>query len=332
MRKGSAWPDTSAGNTSPITVLHEVEAQTVTAISNQLIRRLSMACPDCFKGIGQFPRTCGINLKDGTLYLCLVLDYESSLPTTLNTPWGWYGFVCLPLGLACAQDILKCVMDRILSHCDCLIGNADDVITHGKDDEEHGRHLHKLMEVAHEHTLVFSGGKFCQTAICDMSVRRVGHTLTLPRSAHCTTCLPPETPEQFQKLPSMVTYLSPFMPSLLSFTAPLCELLRKGMEFTWIESYQEAFHTMKHLFCTDITLQYFHIHKPITIQGWCLMERSWCHFTSRWLHSHLCHKSSSAHVVAICQHRAWNACCIFDVEWFHMFLTIHSLLRVTTNP
>ena len=29
-------------------------------------------------------------------YLCIALDYESSLLTTFNTPWGRYRFACLP--------------------------------------------------------------------------------------------------------------------------------------------------------------------------------------------------------------------------------------------
>ena len=53
---------------------------------------------------------------DGTSsYLCIVLDYESSLLTTFNTLWGWYRFVCLPFGLACSQDIFQWMMDRSLS-------------------------------------------------------------------------------------------------------------------------------------------------------------------------------------------------------------------------
>ena len=49
---------------------------------------------------------------DGTSsYLCIVLDYASSLLTMFNTPWGRYRFVCLPLGLTCAQDIFHRMMD-----------------------------------------------------------------------------------------------------------------------------------------------------------------------------------------------------------------------------
>ena len=44
-------------------------------------------------------------------YLCIVLDYESFLLTTFNTPWGRYRFVCLLWGLSCAQDISQRMMD-----------------------------------------------------------------------------------------------------------------------------------------------------------------------------------------------------------------------------
>ena len=77
---------------------------------------------------------------DGTSsYLCIVLDYESSLLTTFNTPWGRYRFIRLPFGLACSQDIFQRMMDQILERCEGVIGIADDVVVHGKDDEEHDR-------------------------------------------------------------------------------------------------------------------------------------------------------------------------------------------------
>ena len=77
---------------------------------------------------------------DGTSsYLCVVLDYESSLLTTFNTPWGRYRFVCLPWGLSCAQDIFQQMMDQILEQCKGVIGIADDVVIYGDDDEDHDK-------------------------------------------------------------------------------------------------------------------------------------------------------------------------------------------------
>ena len=64
----------------------------------------------------------------------------------------------------------------------------------------------------------------------------------------------------------MTTYLSLFIPSLSMFTAPLRELLRKDSEFTWNDSYQEAFDAVKQMVCKDTTLRYFDSQKPIVIQ------------------------------------------------------------------
>ena len=55
----------------------------------------------------------------------------------------------------------------------------------------------------------------------------------------------------------MVTYLSPFIPSLSTHTAPLQELLKKDSEFMWNPTCQEAFNQIKKLVCKDTTLWYF---------------------------------------------------------------------------
>ena len=76
----------------------------------------------------------------------------------------------------------------------------------------------------------------------------------------------PETSTHLQKFLRLVTYLSPFIPSISSFTAPLCGLLKKGTELIWHNSYQEAFDRVKSMVCKDTTLWYFDIHKPVIVQ------------------------------------------------------------------
>ena len=51
-------------------------------------------------------------------------------------------------------------MDQVLNHFDGVIGIADDGIVHGKDDEEHDRHLHRLIEMAHEQRHQHSSNSF----------------------------------------------------------------------------------------------------------------------------------------------------------------------------
>ena len=100
------------------------------------------------------------NKVDGSSsYYCIVLDYESSLLTTLNTHRGRFCFVHLPFGLACAQDIFQRMMDQILDRCEGVIGITDDIIIHGKDDAEQDRRLHKFMKVARESVSVINNDR-----------------------------------------------------------------------------------------------------------------------------------------------------------------------------
>ena len=108
----------------------------------------------------ELPGSTHFTKLDGTSSsLCIVLDYESSLLTTFNIPWGFYRFGYLPWGLTCAQDIFQRMMDQVLAQCDGVISITGDVIVHGKDDEEHNKCLNKLMKVAPEHALTFNSDR-----------------------------------------------------------------------------------------------------------------------------------------------------------------------------
>ena len=215
-------------------------------------------------------RTCFTKLDGTSIYLCIVLDYESSLLPTSDTPWVMFQFVCLPWGLPCVQDIFQWMMDQILTCCDGVIDIPNYVGVHGKDDKEHDKHLHKFMRVTYEHGLVFNKDK-CgvkQTFVvffrCVYDVNGAHPDTEKVGAVHKMPA--PEMATQLQKFLRLVTYLSPFIPSFSIFTAPLHELLKKGTEFIWNNSYQEAFDKVKSMVCKDTTLQYFNVHKLVTVQ------------------------------------------------------------------
>ena len=64
----------------------------------------------------------------------------------------------------------------------------------------------------------------------------------------------------------MVMCLSPFIPGLSTFTAPLHELLKEDTDFTWNATYDTAFQHVKDAVISDTTLQYFDPSLPMTIQ------------------------------------------------------------------
>ena len=71
----------------------------------------------------------------------IVLDQDSSLLTTFNSPFSRYHFLWLPFGLVCSQDIFQKKMDQILEECQGCIRVADDITVHGCTEVEHDAHL-----------------------------------------------------------------------------------------------------------------------------------------------------------------------------------------------
>ena len=160
-------------------------------------------------------------------------------------------------------------MYQILTCCDWGIGIADNVGVYGKDDREHDKVLNKFMTVACEQGIVFNKDMCAvkQTSMvffgCVYDARGAHPD---PEKVSAVYKMPiPKTATQLQKILRLVTYLSTFIPSLSSFTAPLCGLLKKWTELIWNNSYQEAFNKVKTKVCKDNTLQHLDIHKPVTV-------------------------------------------------------------------
>ena len=92
-------------------------------------------------------------------YWSIVLDEESSLLTTFNSPFGRYCFLFLPFGLVCLQDIFQKKMDQFLKECPGCIRITNDITIHGCTEAEHDAHLHHLMQVACKYGVVFNPQK-----------------------------------------------------------------------------------------------------------------------------------------------------------------------------
>ena len=75
----------------------------------------------------------------------------------------------------------------------------------------------------------------------------------------------PANVTELQEFLGMVMYLSSFIPDLSTLTAPLCELLKKDIDFTWSPTYDAIFQHVKDAVVSDTTLQYFDPSLPMTI-------------------------------------------------------------------
>ena len=78
-------------------------------------------------------------------FLNVPLDYESSLLTTFNTPWGRFRFLRMPFGLKMSQDVFQRKIGQAFENCMGAVGIADDIQVFGND-QNHDLHLHEAME------------------------------------------------------------------------------------------------------------------------------------------------------------------------------------------
>ena len=202
-------------------------------------------------------------------YWLIVLDQESSLLTTFNSPFGRYCFLHLPFGLVCSQDIFQKKMDQILVECQGWIWITDDITVCGHTEAEHDTCLWNLMQVTHKYGLVFNPQK---THVKAPAINFFGCLYDAdgvypdPDKVDAIHALPVQTNNtELHEFLGMVTYLSPFIPSLSTLTASLHELLKKDTDFTWNCTYN-AFQHVKDAIINDTTLRYFDPSLPVTIQ------------------------------------------------------------------
>ena len=73
------------------------------------------------------------------------LDEESLYLTIINTHWGMYRFLAMPLCLRMLQDIFQKKIDETYEKCRGAVGIADDINIFGTE-STHDYNLHEAME------------------------------------------------------------------------------------------------------------------------------------------------------------------------------------------
>lgn len=203
-------------------------------------------------------------------YWSVVLDEESSLLTTFNTPFGRYRYLRLPFGLCVSQDVFQQQMDFVIEKCPGVIGISDDVVVYGIDDADHDHNLHNLMEVARQHGLVFNLDK------CLIKAHQITFYGTVydkfgarpdPKKVETIKAIQePKDASELQTFMGLATYMSNFIPNLSALSEPLRRLLKKDSEFQWNPSHCRAFQRIKDSICEKVILQHFDPNKATTIQ------------------------------------------------------------------
>ena len=214
------------------------------------------------------------DLKSG--YLHCELDEQSSLLTTMNTPFGRYRWKRLPFGLKVSSEIFQKKLQQALEGLEGIECVADDIIVFGvgdtKEDAEanHDTRLKALLQRCREQGITLNRKK---SVVKTTSMTFLGHVVTDhglkpdPKKVQAILELPtPTNSAEVQRLQGSVNYLARFLPALSDTFEPLRKLTRKDAEWQWETEHDEAIAKLKELLTSAPVLAYYSPDKSLTIQ------------------------------------------------------------------
>ena len=172
--------------------------------------------------------------------------------------------------IKCAPEIFPRIMDNMLEGIQGAVAIMDDILVAGKNMKDHDVTLRKVIEKATEYNLKLNMDK---CSIRQTSVTYVGHLLTAdglkPDPNKVRALLEMSTPtdkEAVRRFLGFVTYLSKFIPNLSEIDAPLRELVKTDVMFSWQPEQEQAFRKLQDMCSSTPVLAYYDVSKPVQIE------------------------------------------------------------------
>ncbi|CAI7834224.1 unnamed protein product [Closterium sp. NIES-54] len=151
----------------------------------------------------------------------------------------------------------------------CVIVYLDDILVYSRDKQQHLADLEEVFTVLDEHRLLTKGSKceffqdrldFLGHVISEAGVEIDPKKLDTVKAWHPSTNI-----TELQSFLGFVNFVRRFVPDMARLTAPLTDLLRKGVVFTWGEKEHAAFSALKTFLCSPPVLRMADPHRPFEV-------------------------------------------------------------------
>jgi len=196
------------------------------------------------------------------------LDEASRDICTIATPFGYFQYCRLAMGLKISPDIAQQIIESVLRDVDCL-AYIDDVGIWTDGSME--KHLAVVDQVLHR---LQANGFSCNPLKCKWAVQEtdfLGYWLTptgvRPWRKKIDAILkmaPPKNNSELRSFLGAVTYYRTMWPRRSHILSPLTKLTGRGT-FEWTREHQEAFDNMKSIMAQEVLLVYPDSNKPYDI-------------------------------------------------------------------
>lgn len=208
-----------------------------------------------------------IDLKDA--FLQLPVSESSRKYFVIATHKGYFRYTRLPFGVCFAPSLFQATMDKILAGLPSTSAFIDDVISGASSTDSHLDILRSVFNCLRR-----SGVK-TQLSKCrfmERSVSYLGHRIdaegihpTDERLRAIRDMSRPENRKQLKSFLGAINYYARFIPHLQSTCAPLHQLTRNDVPWTWSAEHDAIFTALKNRLSSSETLVHYDVDKPLVI-------------------------------------------------------------------
>ena len=202
-------------------------------------------------------------------YEQILLDESSCECVTINTHRGLFQYQRLPYGVSSSPGIFQRIMECLLQGMTDVAPYLDNVIITGKDDEEHLKNLALVLEKISQAGLRLKRSK-CQ--FMKEKIVALGHVLSGKGIQPCKAKVEaiqnapaPTNVTELRAYLGLINYYHRYLRNLSTVLAPLHDLLRKGIPWSWNASQQKAFDTSKQQLCSETLLVHYDLDKKFIL-------------------------------------------------------------------
>ena len=191
-------------------------------------------------------------------FLQIPLDDASSYVTTFATPSGRYRFLRLPFGIKSAPEVFHRTIVEMFHDIEGVETYIDDILIYAPTEEEHDRRLRAVLQRCRDANLSLNKDK---CVIKTQELKYLGHIISPdgvkadPAKVAAIVDTPvPECKEDVRRFIGLINYLSKYCPNLSSIAAPLRDLMKKDVVWSWNSNHQQAWLAVKGLIKANVEL------------------------------------------------------------------------------
>ena len=190
-----------------------------------------------------------IDLRSG--YHQLKIAESDVSKTAFRTRYGHYEFLVMPFGLTNAPAAFMDLMNRVFQpYLDkFVIVFIDDILVYSASEEDHTQHLRVVLNILREKQLYAKYSK-CEFWLHEVSF--LGHVVSGegisadPKKVEAIIKWEqPKNVAEVRSFLGLAGYYRRFVEGFSRISAPLSQLTRKGVKFSWNEKCEKSFQELK---------------------------------------------------------------------------------------